>query len=182
MLVIQLPLLIAMLAIGRPLLASLGPGFEAGYWALVILGAAEVLQSALGIGDLIFVYLKPRLGLTLTLAGIAAGIVAALLLIPGFGITGAAFALLTAYALRSVLRFIVLHSRFGVPVPHAHLAGPLLAAGGAAIAVLIIPEPALALGAGLAVYAALLALWLKLTGQRLALAGFAANAPKPLSE
>ena len=114
MLVIQLPLLIAMLAIGRPLMSWLGPGFEAGYWALVVLGAAEVLQSALGLGDLIFVYLKPRIGLYLTLAGIAAGVAAALLLIPAFGITGAAFALLTAYALRSVLRFIVLHSRFGV--------------------------------------------------------------------
>ncbi|MGQ0660957.1 lipopolysaccharide biosynthesis protein [Sphingosinicella sp.] len=171
-LVVQLPLLIAMLAIGRPLLAWLGPGFEAGYWALVILGAAEVLQSALGIGDLVFVYLKPRIGLALTLASIAAGIVAALLLIPSFDITGAAFALLTAYALRSALRFAVLHWRFGMPVPHAHLAGPLAAAGVAAAAALAIPAPALALAAGLALYTALVAAWLKVSGQRLALTGF----------
>lgn len=183
MLVIQLPLLIAMLAIGRPLMSWLGPGFEAGTWALVILGAAEVLQSALGIGDLIFVYLRPRIGLYLTLASIAAGIVAASLLIPPFGITGAAFALLTAYALRSVLRFAVLHRQFGVPVPHAHLAGPLLAAGVAGAAVLAIPVPALALAAGLALYAALLAVSLKLTGQRLTLTGFAGGgAPKSLNE
>ncbi len=173
MLVIQLPLLIAMLAIGRPLLAWLGPGFEAGYWALVILGTAEVLQSALGIGDLVFVYLKPRIGVFLTLASIAAGIMAALLLIPSFGITGAAFALLTAYALRSVLRFTVLHRQFGVPVPHAHLAGPLVAAGAAGAAALAITGPALALAAGLAVYMALVAAWLRVTGQRLALTGFA---------
>lgn len=173
MLVIQLPLLIAMLAIGRPLMGWLGPGFEAGYWALVILGAAEVLQSALGVGDLVFVYLKPRVGLLLTAASIAAGVVAALLLIPPFGITGAAFALLTAYALRSVLRFAVLHFQFGMPVPHAHLAGPLLAAGAAMAAVLALPNPLLALAVGLALYAALVAAWLKLTNQQLALAGFA---------
>jgi len=176
MLVIQLPLLIAMLAIGRPLMGWLGQGFEAGYWPLVILGGAEVLQSALGIGDLIFVYLRPRIGLYLTLVSIVAGIVAALLLIPPFGITGAALALLTAYALRSVLRFAVLHWRFGVPVPHAHLAGPLLAAGAAAAAVRAVSDPALALAAGLALYSALLGLWLKLTGQRLALTGFTAEA------
>ena len=173
MLVIQLPLLIAMLAIGQPLMAWLGPGFEAGFWALVILGAAEVLQSALGVGDLVFVYLKPRIGLYLTAISIAAGTIAALLLIPSLGITGAAFALLTAYALRSVLRFAVLRRRFGMPVPRAHLAGPLAAAAAAAVAVLMVPGPALALAAGLALYAALVALWLKLTGQRLALTGFA---------
>lgn len=178
MLVIQLPLLIAMLAIGEPLLRWLGPGFEAGYWALVILGAAEVLQSALGIGDLIFVYLKPRIGLYLTMASIAAGVVAALLLIPPFGITGAALALLTAYALRSVLRFSVLHWQFGVPVPHAHLAGPLLAAAVGAGAALAMPGPTLALAAGLALYVTLVLAWLRLTGQRLALTGFSGSAAK----
>lgn len=181
MLVIQLPLLIAILAIGRPLLAWFGPGFEAGYWALVILGAAEVLQSALGVGDLVFIYLKPRIGLYLTAASIAAGALAASLLIPSFGITGAAFALLAAYGLRSVLRFAVLHRQFAMPVPHAHLMGPLLAAGAAGGVVLAIPSPPLALAAGLALYAALVALWLKLAGQRLALTGFAGEA-KPVAD
>ncbi len=175
MLVIQLPLLIAMLAIGRPLMGWLGPGFEAGTWALVILGGAEILQSALGIGDLIFIYLRPRIGLYLTLVSIVAGTAAALLLIPRFGITGAAFALLTAYALRAVLRFAVLHRQFAVPVPHAHLAGPLLAAAVAALAVTAVAAPAVALAAGLALYGALVFAWLKATGQRLALSGFAAD-------
>ena len=174
-LVIQLPLLIAMVAIGRPLLAWLGPGFEAGYAALLILAAAEILQSALGIGDLIFVYLKPRIGLALTLASIAAGLVTALLLIPPLGITGAALALLAAYALRSALRFVVLHRSFGVPVPHAHLVGPMLAAGIGAATAIAVPDAALALAAGLALYAALTFAWLKATGQRLALTGFAAD-------
>lgn len=175
MLVIQLPMIIAMLAIGAPLMAWLGPGFEAGYWALVILGLAEVLQSALGIGDLIFVYLKPRIGLYLTFVSILAGVAAALLLIPTFGITGAAFALLAAFALRSVLRFAVLHARFGVPVPHAHFAGPLLAAGAGAVAALAIPTPVFALAAGLAMYVVLLIFWLKITHQSIVLSGFNAE-------
>lgn len=172
-LVIQLPLFIAMLAVGQPLMAWLGTGFEEGYWALIILALAEVLQSALGLGDLVFVYLKPRIGLALTLISIVAGIITALLLIPPFGITGAAFALLAAYALRSVLRFGVLYRQFGIPVPYAHLAGPLLAAGVAAAIALAIPSPALAISASLGCYAALLVLWLKATGQGLALTGFA---------
>jgi O-antigen/teichoic acid export membrane protein len=174
-LVIQLPLLIARVAIGRPLLAWLGPGFEAGHAALLILAAAEILQSALGIGDLIFVYLKPRIGLALTLASIAAGLVTALLLIPPLGITGAALALLAAYALRSALRFAVLHRSFGVPIPHAHFTGPLLAAGVGAAAAIAILDAVVALATGLALYAALTLAWLKATGQRLALTGFAAT-------
>lgn len=174
-LVIQLPLLIAMLAIGRPLMAWLGLGFEAGYWALVIVGAAEVLQSALGLGDLIFVYLKPRIGLLLTIASIFAGLVAAILLIPAWGITGAALSLLCAYALRSALRFGVLHFRFGVPVPVAQIAGPLLAALAASAAALAIPSPGPALAASLALYMAAIAFWLKMARQSLALTGFASE-------
>ncbi len=172
-LVIQLPLLITILAAGWPLMALLGPGFEAGYWPLVILAMAEVLQSSLGIGDLIFVYLKPRISLYLTLISITAGIITALLLIPPLGITGAACALFTAYALRSVLRFAVLRHSFGVPVPHKHLVGPLFAAGVAAGVALTIPGPMLAVAVSLGTYAALLTGWLKVTGQSLALTGFA---------
>lgn len=171
-LVIQLPLLIAMLAVGRPLLAWLGTGFEAAYWPLLILGAAEILQSALGVGDLIFVYLRPRIGLYLTLASVAAGIATALLLIPVFGIAGGAWSFFAAYALRALLRFALLHHRFGVPVPYAYLNGPIFAAGGAAALVLAVEHPTLGLGAGLAAYAVLLALWLKATGQDLRLHGF----------
>jgi len=174
-LVIQLPILIALVAIGAPLMSWLGPGFSAGYWALLILGTAEVLQSALSIGDLVFVYLRPRIGLYLTLVSIAAGVASALLLIPEFGITGAAFALFAAYSLRSVLRSIVLRARFGVAVPRAHLAGPLLAAMSAIAAAFLVRNDALALVAGLGAYALILLVWLKATRQSLSLTGFSAE-------
>jgi O-antigen/teichoic acid export membrane protein len=174
-LVIQLPILIALFAIGARLMSWLGHGFAAGYWPLVILAAAEVLQSALGIGDLVFVYLRPRIGLYLTLISIAAGIAAALLLIPFFGITGAAVALFAAYALRTILRSLVLHAHFAVAVPHAHLSGPFAAAAIAAGAVLLIPNDLAAAAAGLALYAIILLGWLKASGQGLSLTGFAAE-------
>jgi len=174
-LVIQLPFLIALFAIGVPLMSWFGAGFAAGYWALLILGTAEVLQSALSVGDLIFVYLRPRIGLYLTLISIAAGVASALLLIPEFGITGAAFALFAAYSLRSVLRSIVLRARFDVAGPRTHLAGPLLAAMFAAAAILLVPNDWLGLLAGLALYSAILFLWLKATRQSLSLTGFSAE-------
>jgi O-antigen/teichoic acid export membrane protein len=174
-LVIQLPLLILLFAIGARLMSWLGHGFAAGYWPLVILAAAELLQSALGIGDLVFVYLRPRIGLYLTMISIAVGIAAALLLIPRFGITGAAFALFAAYALRTILRGLVLRARFEVGIPHAHLAGPFAAAAAAAAAVLLVPNDLLGAAAGLALYGAILIVWLKATGQSLSLTGFAAE-------
>jgi O-antigen/teichoic acid export membrane protein len=174
-LVIQLPILVALFAIGARLMEWLGHGFSAGYWPLVILAAAELLQSALGIGDLVFVYLRPRIGLYLTMISIAVGTIAALLLIPRFGITGAAFALFAAYGLRTILRSLVLRTRFALAMPHEHVAGPFAAAALAAGAVWLIPNDLVATAAGLALYAAVLIAWLKASGQSLSLSGFAAE-------
>jgi len=174
-LVIQLPILIALFAIGARLMEWLGHGFAAGYWPLVILAAAELLQSALGIGDLIFVYLRPRIGLYLTMVSIAVGIGAALLLIPRLGITGAALALFVAYGLRTILRSLVLRTRFQLAMPQEHVAGPFAAAALAAGAVWLIPNDLLAAAAGLALYSAILLTWLKASGQSLSLTGFVAE-------
>ena len=174
-LVIQLPILVGLFAMGERLMSWLGHGFAAGYWPLVILASAEVLQSALGIGDLIFVYLRPRIGLYLTMISIAVGIATALLLIPRFGITGAAFALFAAYALRSLLRSLVLRARFAVAVPRSHLAGPFAAAALATAAAFLVPSDLLATALGMALYGFVLIAWLKATGQRLSLTGFAAE-------
>jgi O-antigen/teichoic acid export membrane protein len=176
-LVIQLPILIALFAIGGRLMSWLGHGFAIGYWPLIILAAAELLQSALGIGDLVFVYLRPRIGLYLTLISTIVGIGTALLLIPRDGITGAAFALFTAYALRTILRSLVLHRQFAVAIPHAHVAGPVAAAAAAAVAVLLIPNDIAGAIIGLIVYGVLLLAWLRASGQSLSLTGFAAERP-----
>jgi O-antigen/teichoic acid export membrane protein len=181
-LAIQLPIIVALLAAGGPLLGLIGKGFEAAYWPLLTLAAAEAIQAALSIGDLVFVYLRPKLGLWLTLGSIAVGIAAALLLVPPLGIEGAALSVLAAYGLRAALRSIVLRLRFHLDVPHSHNAGPVAAAAlgiAAVLATRLLPlrlpfafDP-LPLVAGLGFYAAALAAWLALSGQSLALSGFA---------
>jgi O-antigen/teichoic acid export membrane protein len=171
-LALQLPLLLVLFAAGRPLLAWFGPGFAAAYWAMIALAAAETIQAALSIGDLVFVYLRPRVALWLTLGSVAAGVAAALLLIPRFGIAGAGLSVLIAYALRAAVRSQILRTRFAFDVPRAHHAAPLAAAACGAAVAWLMGGGGWALAAALTVYAALLASWLKATGQGLALSGF----------
>jgi O-antigen/teichoic acid export membrane protein len=178
-LALQLPMVVALFAVGRPLLAWLGAGFEAAYWPLLALAVAEAIQAAFSVGDLVFVYLKPRTGLVLTLASIAVGIAAALLLIPAWGLAGAALSVLAAYSLRAALRSFVLRASFQLDVPHSHQAGPVLAAAAGVGAVLLarawplpLPIDPLPLIAGLGLYTAVLAGWLQLSNQSLALRGF----------
>ena len=170
-LAIQLPVVLALLAVGAPLLDAFGPGFGAAAAALVVLAAAEAVQAAFGTGDLLFVYLNPRVGLAQTAAGIAVGGGAAVLLLPTLGIIGAALAVLAGYLVRAAMRAWSLRRRFGVTVPLAHPAGPLAAAAlGTAAVLLAQPWGELAaLAAGLATYAAVLLTWLRATGERLRL-------------
>ena len=182
-LAIQLPILIALFAIGAALLDWFGPGFAAGYWALIALATAEAIQAAFSIGDLMFVYLKPKLGLFVTLASILLGVVAALFLIPWLGIAGAALSVLIAYTVRAGLRAVLLRSSFEVAVPPAHYAGPILAAASAMAAILAVraadaPDWAV-LAAGVSVYGAALFAWLRLRGESLGLTGFATHADPP---
>jgi O-antigen/teichoic acid export membrane protein len=183
-LVIQLPLLVALYAAGGALLGLLGSGFGAAYWPVLALAAAETLQAAFSVGDLVFVYLKPRLGLWLTLASIAIGVAAALLLIPRWGVSGAALSVLAAYTVRAMWRSVVLRGRFHFDAPHTHHAGPFVAAA-AGIAAAAAARPfahgwsgdAIALAAGLAAYGAVLFLWLRVRRESLSLTGFTAEAP-----
>jgi O-antigen/teichoic acid export membrane protein len=183
-LVIQLPLLVALYAAGPIVLSLIGKGFEAAYWPVLALAAAETVQAAFSIGDLVFVYLKPRLGLWLTLGSIVIGVAASLLLVPKWGLIGAASSVLAAYALRAIWRSAVLRGRFRFDVPHTHHVGPFAAAAAgfaAAAAALGVANGAggqvVALVAGLAAYGAVLFLWLRVRGESLKLSGFTIEAP-----
>jgi O-antigen/teichoic acid export membrane protein len=183
-LVIQLPLLILLAALGRPLLSAIGPGFAPGYWALICLAAAESIQGAFGLGDLIFVYRRPKLGLWITFFSILVGVASGLIFIPLWGVTGAGLSVLLSYGVRALHRRHVLAGRFGVSVPVTHSFWPLAAAlaGIAASAAVVrwagplsIPLYAGAAASGLAAYALILFAWLRLTGNSLAIAGFIAD-------
>jgi len=182
-LVIQLPLLILLVALGEPFLGWIGPGFASGYWALLCLAAAEAIQGAFGLGEYIFVYRRPKLGLWVTATSIAVGVAAGLILIPHWGVTGAGIAVLLSYALRALHRRYLLADRFGVRPSATHSAGPLFAAlaGMGASALIVEAGPnalALYVGAaiaGLAVYGGLILAWMRLTGERIRIAGFVAD-------
>lgn len=175
-LVLQLPYLLAIVVVGEPLLEWLGPGFAAAYAAMAILAVAETLQSAFSIGDLVFVYLRPGLGLRLTLVSIGVGIAAALLLIPPFGLAGAALSVLAAHSVRAASRSRLLRSRFEFTAGPAHPLAPVAAAALAAvIGAAIGSPPLLALAASLAVYGAAILLWAKAGHHSLGLAGFQAE-------
>ena len=180
----QLPALLAVAVLGWPLLQWLGPEFAAGYLALVLLAAAETIQGAFGVGDLILLYRQPLLVLRITLAAVAVNLVAGWALIEAMGITGAALSVLIAIAASAAVRRMSLKSRFGIEVPLHHSAGPfaaaLVAAAAAAGTVWLTPADGLvvsvaALAAALIFYAAVLKLWLAVTRDSLALVEFRAE-------
>ncbi len=171
-LALQLPMVVAMCAVGYPLLYWLGPEFAVGWIAAILLGCAETVQGAYGIGDLLFVYRRPRLGLKVYGANVGIALLTGYALTSSFGIDGAAAAVLITYAARAWLRRAVLKASLGVGVPVHHSLGPIVAGAAGAAAALAGPLWPTALAAGLAVYAALLFAWLRLGRETLALRDF----------
>jgi O-antigen/teichoic acid export membrane protein len=169
-LAVQLPILVALVLIGEPLLAWFGPGFVAGYWAMLLLTAAEAVQGAFGVSDLIILYDRPLAAVRITATNIVCNVVAGCLLIGPLGVTGAALAVVVGVFGGSALRRRSLRRGFCVSVPIHHRAGPLLAALVAVAAALavrnlgggmpVLVSQGLALAVGLLGYAAGLRIWM----------------------
>ena len=172
-LAVQVPMIVAMVAVGQPLLDWLGPGFAAGWAAAVLIACAEATQGAFGITELILAYRRPQLGLGIMAATAATAIPLVLAGIMLQGLTGAAAAVLFTYVARTFARRWALKRSLGVDVHlRLSLAPALAGAAGAAVAALIAAGGSpwswvLAAAAGLAVYAALIVAWMRASGQRL---------------
>jgi O-antigen/teichoic acid export membrane protein len=183
-LALQLPILIALVLAGMPLLAWFGPEFAAGYWALLLLAGAETIQGAFGVSDLIILYRRPLAQLSITATNIAVNLAAGVALIGPLGVTGAGLSVLVGVAAGAFIRRRSLRAHFGLRLPLFYHSGPLgaaLVAAAAAFALsgLLGAEPAplvhgARLIAGIALYALLLRLWLAATGESLSLAAFEA--------
>jgi O-antigen/teichoic acid export membrane protein len=181
-LAIQLPMLVGLAAIGLPLLGWFGPEFAAGYWALLFVAAAETIQGAFGVSDLILLYRQPRAALRITMVTIFVNLGAGLLLIPRLGIPGAAISALAAIVAGAAIRRFSLRAKLGIRIPLRYVAGPAAAALVSAAMAFVAgrgvgpPSDPLAAGAALAAgllgYAAALKLWLLGTGDSLALVKF----------
>jgi O-antigen/teichoic acid export membrane protein len=185
-LAVQLPILLALALAGEQLLDWFGPGFAAGYWALLVLAAAEAIQGAFGVSDLIILYRRPLASLRITGANIVFNLLTGWLLIGVLGIIGAALSVLAGVAAGAALRRFTLRRTFGVRVPLHHSAGPILAAAVAAAGALgvrytladasaVVADTGAVLAA-LLLYGLGLKLWVTSTGSDLSLAAFEAEA------
>ena len=175
---LQLPMVIGMIAVGYPILRWLGPEFAAGWFAAVMLACAEAVQGAFGINELLFVYRRPRLGLAIMIGTIALGLAAGLAFTATWGLNGAGAAVFLTYSVRAWARRAALKARLRVGVPIRHSLWPGLAGFAGAIAALLYIDDGwlVAAAAGLATYLVLLVVWMRLSGERLALADFSAPA------
>ncbi len=176
-LAIQLPMLVGLVAIGRPLLHWIGPEFAAGYFAMLLLAAAECIQGAYGVSDLILLYRRPMFILWLTAIGAVVNVAACVALVPRFGVEGAAAAALLAYLAANLARRLFLARSFAIHVPLAYASAPLLAgAAGVAAAFGFSGMPGLAFILGLLVYALTLGAALRLGGGNLSMTHFVIDA------
>jgi O-antigen/teichoic acid export membrane protein len=184
-LAIQLAMVLALIAVGEPVLRWFGAEFVGGYAATVILAAAETIQGAFSITDLLLLYLRARLAMLVTLVMSAVNVAAALPLIRLYGIDGAAASVLIAFVAGAMLRRRLLRTRFAVTTRLLHSGGPLLAAAGAAAIALLghryvpamapVPLQLTLLAAVLAAYGTALFAWQRITGESLQLVGFRAG-------
>ncbi|MEA3004231.1 MAG: hypothetical protein QOH81_3019 [Sphingomonadales bacterium] len=186
-LIVQLGGAIVLTAVGSPLLHALGKGFHAAYGALLCLAAAEVIQGAFGLGELVLIYSRPRIAVAMTAGFMVFGVAGAVLLEPHLGLTGIALAVLLSYSARAVVRRQLLRHIHAVEIPTFYWAGPIIAAAaGLAVAVALgwqlgdrhgLAGAVPAVAGGLAAYLVLLLLWVRTTGESLVPQGFVSGDP-----
>ncbi len=148
-----------------------------GYLAMLLLAAAESIQGAYGVSDLILLYRRPAFILWITATGAAVNLAAGLALIPYYGVEGAAAAALLAYIAANAARRLFLARGFAIHVPLGYASAPLLAgAAGLAVALALAGNPGLAFFAGLAAYAVTLGAALRLGRASLSMTHFVIEA------
>lgn len=111
---LTIPSVALTLVAGYPLLALFGPAFLAAYPCLVLLGLAHVIRAATGqASELLVVQGRYRLSLLIVCISVAACLAAMLLLVPLYGINGAAAAMVLVQLLRLVVVTALVHRQTG---------------------------------------------------------------------
>jgi O-antigen/teichoic acid export membrane protein len=98
----------------RIIMGIFGEDFTSGAIPLVILTAAIVVNTILGVSELFILTDRPILNVANTVAALGAAAVLGFLLTPRFGMVGAAAAMFGAYALMNVLRLVQVHALYGM--------------------------------------------------------------------
>jgi O-antigen/teichoic acid export membrane protein len=111
---LTIPSVAITLVAGYPLLALFGPAFLAAYPCLALLGLAHVIRAATGqAAELLVVQGRYRLSLLIVSISVATCLAAMLLLVPRYGINGAAAAMVLVQVLRLVVVTALVHRQTG---------------------------------------------------------------------
>ena len=109
------------------MLGIYGPAFRQGALWLALLGLAHGANSFAGLVETLIMIERPGLNVFNAATTIVAQVVAGVVLIPRFGVTGAASAMLIGFAVQGVLRFVEVRHVFGWSWPWHSLRRPLTA-------------------------------------------------------
>lgn len=99
---LTVPTVLTTVALGYPLLAMFGEDYVAGYGVLAVLGVGLIARASVGqAGDLLVVLGHQRDALLVAVASLGINVVLAVVLVPIFGILGAAIATACSQAARA---------------------------------------------------------------------------------
>jgi O-antigen/teichoic acid export membrane protein len=123
----QLPLMGVLCISGGIGLDIFGPGYRAGTLWVALLAVAHATNSFVGLAETVIMIQRPKLNLINSGATVVLQLGASLLLIPLYGATGAALAMVLAYVTQGVLRYFELRYIFDWHWPWRALGRPALA-------------------------------------------------------
>jgi O-antigen/teichoic acid export membrane protein len=117
----SLALAVALIIVGRPLLALFGPGFADGYPLMFVLVVGLLARASVGPAErLLSMQGEQRTSAAVYAGAFAVNLVLCLILIPRFGLIGAASATASAIVCESVSLFVAAKRRLGL---HAFILG-----------------------------------------------------------
>jgi O-antigen/teichoic acid export membrane protein len=110
-----LPLTVAVVAFGEPILELFGPEFVRGYRPLLLLALGQLVNALTGpVGLLLTMTGRQNTALVISAAHLVPMFALCVVLIPSYGIVGAAFAAALTNASRNVVMAVVVWRRMGV--------------------------------------------------------------------
>lgn len=111
----SLAVTVLMLLLGRPLLTLFGPDFVAGYPAMMILALGQLARAAVGPAERLLNMLgQQRICALAYTAAFAVNVIGCFLLAPPYGALGVASATAAAFAVESLLLFLIGRARLGL--------------------------------------------------------------------
>ena len=123
----QIPLVGVLVLAGGTVMSIYGGGFHSGGLWLALLAIAHGTNTFAGLVETLLMMERPGLNLLNAVVTLIVQIVAGLLLIPRYGVSGAAVSMLAGFAVQGLLRFVEVRHVFGWSWPWRSLARPISA-------------------------------------------------------